>query len=260
MITRLRKLEATIAQSPRNPLPRASYPSALPRQTTPNPESFDFDADLQLSRVYKRSFWKPWRLGSIRESCIYPAIDRSTGWSYLSGASLADVSNISTLSLPVYAFDISNSECYSFEPTLLEVLDDSRSETTEIASIVLSLRAPASPKLAPVPHLGHLLQQTKSIAWQSSAKEPHPNLSLSNNPKELEVFLNELWASAYDFDYDKTEESDIGSIDDASIIEREEEGKVVEGYGDDDTCTNDSDSSHTSYGSAVLEKLIGWAR
>lgn len=37
------------------------------------------------------------------------------GWSFFSGQTLTDISDISVLSLPIYSFEISNSECYSFE-------------------------------------------------------------------------------------------------------------------------------------------------
>jgi hypothetical protein len=70
---------------------------------------FAFEEDLKTSRVYNRA--------ALREGCDYSFISsavRTNAWSILSGLSLADISKISVLSLPIFLADITNNEHYSF--------------------------------------------------------------------------------------------------------------------------------------------------
>jgi hypothetical protein len=70
---------------------------------------FAFEDDLKTSRVYNRA--------ALRDSCDYSFISsavRTNAWSILSGLSLADISKISVLSLPIFLADITNNEHYSF--------------------------------------------------------------------------------------------------------------------------------------------------
>ncbi|ORY08220.1 hypothetical protein BCR34DRAFT_570096 [Clohesyomyces aquaticus] len=69
---------------------------------------FAFDEDLQSSRVYSR----------IRDSCcdrsfVSSAI-RTHAWSVFSGLSLADISIISVVALPLYREDVRNQDYYVF--------------------------------------------------------------------------------------------------------------------------------------------------
>ena len=68
---------------------------------------FEFEQDLHSSRVYTRAMKR-----KTRESLVSSAAF-SFGWSCLSEMSLADISNISVISLPVSASDLSNSEHYA---------------------------------------------------------------------------------------------------------------------------------------------------
>ncbi|KAL9572362.1 hypothetical protein ACKAV7_003563 [Fusarium commune] len=69
---------------------------------------FDFEDDLESSRVYRRA---------LRETMDYSfrsSIARSHNWSVFSGLSLGDISIMSVIALPVYQDDITNAEHYDF--------------------------------------------------------------------------------------------------------------------------------------------------
>lgn len=71
---------------------------------------FDFDHDSHRTRVYVRAL--------RRESCRSLRSDnRSLAWSCLSGLSMADVSNISVVSLPICGAELKNSEHYNLTET-----------------------------------------------------------------------------------------------------------------------------------------------
>ncbi|KAF5532685.1 Rho guanine nucleotide exchange factor scd1 [Fusarium phyllophilum] len=69
---------------------------------------FDFEDDLESSRVYRRA---------VRETMDFSfrsSIARSHNWSVFSGLSLGDVSVMSVIALPVYQGDLANAEQYDF--------------------------------------------------------------------------------------------------------------------------------------------------
>ena len=71
---------------------------------------FAFDDDLQSSRVYRMA-----KNDDCNHSVLSSAI-RTQTWSIFSGLSLADISVISVVALPLYPEDIQHHvECYSFE-------------------------------------------------------------------------------------------------------------------------------------------------
>ncbi len=75
-----------------------------------SPLRFSFEDELQSSRVYKRTrFFYP----TDRETMASTAI-RTQAWSVFSGLSLADISVVSAIALPVLPADISNPEHYVF--------------------------------------------------------------------------------------------------------------------------------------------------
>ena len=74
---------------------------------------FTFEQDLRQSKVYKRT-WKRNSLASLSSSAA-----PSFGWSCLSETSLANVSNISVISLPIAANELSNGKHYR-EPSFPE--------------------------------------------------------------------------------------------------------------------------------------------
>ena len=117
----------------------ASIPSsgtATPRYGPPRDMSegmqhdnldFAFEEDLFASRVYR----KP-PLSNYRDSLV-TSDARTTAWSILSGISLTDVSNISVLAVPIYAYEISNSARYIFgdlHPESLAVDDQEAASNT----------------------------------------------------------------------------------------------------------------------------------
>ena len=70
---------------------------------------FGFEDDLQTSRVYQRIASKR-SMSSLPSSAV-----RSLGWSFLSGVSLAEISNISVISLPISMKDLWNPQHYGLE-------------------------------------------------------------------------------------------------------------------------------------------------
>ncbi len=74
------------------------------RQTTAF--GFAFEQDLQRSRVYRRALIRD------AESSVSSSLGRSVGWSLLSGLSLADISCLSVISLPVSGQEIWKSSYY----------------------------------------------------------------------------------------------------------------------------------------------------
>ena len=97
-----------------------------PVQDPDSPEAdqfrFAFESILEASRVYRKAHPNECDM-SFRSS-----IARSRAWSSLSDLSLAQISIISVIALPVYPSDISNSEWYKFGDTL-EVNIFTNSET-----------------------------------------------------------------------------------------------------------------------------------
>lgn len=73
---------------------------------------FTFDQELKSSRVYMRFLRR-----NPTTSCS-SSIASPLAWSFLSGLSLADISNISMLSLPIFPNELSNAHHYSFDTTL----------------------------------------------------------------------------------------------------------------------------------------------
>lgn len=94
-----------------------------PKRSVSDPESeasdkasidlkhFTFERDLRQSKVYKRA-WRRNSLASLSSSAA-----PSFGWSCLSETSLANVSNISVISLPIAANELSNGKYYR-EPSI----------------------------------------------------------------------------------------------------------------------------------------------
>lgn len=67
--------------------------------------SYTFDEDLQASWVYARA-------AKRQSSLSLPSATRSIGWSIFSGVSLANVSNVSVISLPITVQEICNGPSY----------------------------------------------------------------------------------------------------------------------------------------------------
>ncbi|EXK77075.1 hypothetical protein FOQG_18204 [Fusarium oxysporum f. sp. raphani 54005] len=69
---------------------------------------FDFEDDLESSRVYRRA------QRDTVDFSFRSSIARSRNWSVLSGLSLGDVSAISVIALPIYPTDLTNAQHYDF--------------------------------------------------------------------------------------------------------------------------------------------------
>ena len=89
-----------------------NYPVQDPNSPESDQFRFAFESILEASRVYRKAHPNECDM-SFRSS-----IARSRAWSSLSDLSLAQISIISVIALPVYPSDISNSEWYKFGDTL----------------------------------------------------------------------------------------------------------------------------------------------
>ncbi|RSL58749.1 hypothetical protein CEP54_007646 [Fusarium duplospermum] len=76
----------------------------------PDLSKFDFEDDLESSRVYRRA------QRDTMDFSFRSSIAPSNIWSVFSGLSLGDISIISVIALPVYQEDITNAENYDFGP------------------------------------------------------------------------------------------------------------------------------------------------
>ncbi|KAF5604294.1 Rho guanine nucleotide exchange factor scd1 [Fusarium pseudocircinatum] len=82
--------------------------TSISTETSLSISKFDFEDDLESSRVYRRA---------VRETMDYSfrsSVARSQNWSVFSGLSLGDISIMSVIALPVYQGDITNAEHYDF--------------------------------------------------------------------------------------------------------------------------------------------------
>ena len=95
-------------------------PEVIPEGVKRNKVEYAFEKDLLASRVYRK------HLFSKSGDPLVTSAARTTAWSFSSGISLTDVSNISILSVPIYAHEISNSARYmsgDFQAARLAVED-----------------------------------------------------------------------------------------------------------------------------------------
>ena len=95
------------------PEPAALRPPQSPLSTSTDSSQFkfDFEDDLESSRVYRRA------QRDTMDFSFRSSIARSNAWSVFSGLSLSDISIISVIGLPVLPKDITNAYHYNFEVT-----------------------------------------------------------------------------------------------------------------------------------------------
>ena len=118
----MREMNATVHGSPSilanddtgSAASSATLPSAVPRSCNGSPKDrqkhdfdFAFEGDLFASRVY-RGF-----TCHLSDDILATTPARSTAHSILSAHSLADVSNVSFLAIPIYSHEISNGHRYA---------------------------------------------------------------------------------------------------------------------------------------------------
>ncbi|KAG7008640.1 hypothetical protein G7Y79_00005g017810 [Physcia stellaris] len=96
------------------PKRRASVHQETTEQLTSTSFAFDFDKDLYDSWVYSRA------LRRNRSQSLSSSAPNSFAWSCLSDLSLADISNVSLMSLPIMGDCLGISELYGFKKQIVE--------------------------------------------------------------------------------------------------------------------------------------------
>lgn len=92
-----------------------SNPSASDTHETTHISKFDFEDDLEASRVYSRA------QRDTMDFSFRSSIALSHSWSVFSGLSLGDISIISVIALPIYQEDLSNAQHYDFGNNTVDV-------------------------------------------------------------------------------------------------------------------------------------------
>lgn len=149
------------ALSVRSPTIRSSWhtsPATTPDSDTTSVVDFDKDAaeetSARQSRLSKRSFTSVLRFRrDLEASRVYRRVKRteslytvsssiigSAAWSVFSGLSLADVSVVSVIALPVYASDIQNAQHYTFGDVDEKELNDSPRDDSSLLYKCMALR------------------------------------------------------------------------------------------------------------------------
>ncbi|KAF5639330.1 Rho guanine nucleotide exchange factor scd1 [Fusarium sp. NRRL 52700] len=153
---------------------------------------FDFEDDLESSRVYRRA---------VRESMDYSfrsSIARSHNWSVFSGLSLGDISIMSVIALPVYQDDITNAEHYDFGEEAVpdtETPGPAMDQPLLIECLELKLKLLTIPGMSryfddiPQPpddfsHLLSVLQQVTPLVILAQALDPTTSLDVGQ-PEDL---------------------------------------------------------------------------
>lgn len=135
---------------------------------------FEFQDDLESSRVYRRA---------KRDTCDHSftsSTGRTNAWSIFSGLSIADISNISAIALPLYAPDITNSQHYAFCGTHAA---NSKGQSPHLGGEKETTRSHIDVKLSeptadvlPKPTQGEVqLQPYKSVPGSGSAPRSQDN-------------------------------------------------------------------------------------
>ncbi|EWG47694.1 hypothetical protein FVEG_07748 [Fusarium verticillioides 7600] len=168
---------------------------------------FDFEEDLESSRVYRRA---------VRETMDYSfrsSIAGSHSWSVFSGLSLGDISIMPVIALPVYQDDITNAEHYDFgeEPAPnTETHGTVTDNPLLIECLELKLKLLTIPGMSryfdeiPHPaddfsHLRSVLEQATPLAILAQALDPTENLSV-RLPEDLNYDVKKelvLWFAQF---------------------------------------------------------------
>ncbi|KAI1030226.1 hypothetical protein LB504_010377 [Fusarium proliferatum] len=197
---------------------------SITKETSPSISRFDFEDDLESSRVYRRA---------VRETMDYSfrsSVAKSHNWSVFSGLSLGDVSIMSVIALPVYQDDITNAEHYDFGEeaapnagTPVPVMD----QPLLIECLELKLKLLTIPGMSgyfdeprftvdDFSHLWTVLQQVTPLVILAQALDPTLNLGASlpedltdNARKELV-----LWFAQFCHDKLDIETSSLITVED----------------------------------------------
>jgi hypothetical protein len=108
---RLSSIEIGIGSSSEALPPPAERTYNVPETIHRNAQGFAFEEELEHSWVYKRSSER----GASGAFSVISSAGRTASWSMLSGLSLYDnISTIAVQALPIYEYDIDNSDMYQF--------------------------------------------------------------------------------------------------------------------------------------------------
>ncbi|KAF5563533.1 Rho guanine nucleotide exchange factor scd1 [Fusarium napiforme] len=187
IISRRMSILSLSASPSGNATQRLTAESPVTSITTENSHAiskFDFEDDLESSRVYRRA---------VRETMDYSfrsSIARSHSWSVFSGLSLGDISIMSVIALPVYQDDITNAEHYDFGEEPAPNAETHATVTDQpllIECLELKLKLLMIPGMSsyfdeiPHPaddfsHLRSVLEQATPLAILAQALDPAQNL------------------------------------------------------------------------------------
>ncbi|KAF5981505.1 hypothetical protein FBULB1_4747 [Fusarium bulbicola] len=179
-------MSASPSENPSQQLTAESPATSSATETSPAISKFDFEDDLESSRVYRRA---------VRETMDYSfrsSVARSQNWSVFSGLSLGDISIMSVIALPVYQDDITNAEHYDFGE---EAAPDTRTpgpvtgQPVLIKCLELKLKLLTIPGMSryfddiPQPpddisHLRSVLQHATPLLMLAQALTPTQNLDV----------------------------------------------------------------------------------
>ena len=147
---------------------------------------FAFDDDLESSRVYSRVMLEDSCDRSFNSSAV-----RTNAWSVFSGLSLADISVVSVVALPIYASDIRNQEHYLFGD--VQAMQPFK-KTGRENSIAPAQTISGSPSLfsgSITPKDASLKEQLSEIIYDQQMLEDNEDTRklIHNNLTEQEFFL-----------------------------------------------------------------------
>ncbi|KAG5808129.1 hypothetical protein H9Q74_007206 [Fusarium xylarioides] len=217
-------LSASPSQNSSQQSTAQSPATSISTDTSLSISNFDFEDDLESSRVYRRA---------VRETMDFSfrsSIARSHNWSVFSGLSLGDVSVMSVIALPVCQGDLANAEHYDFGAEVSATPEEPKSMTDQpllMQCLALKLKLFAIPgmqgyfgraplpaddffdmwlgfkKATPLAILAQALSPTLSLDIEPDVEPPEKTRKetislLSNITKSLSIAgsLSNYWSTA----------------------------------------------------------------
>ncbi|KAF5593448.1 Rho guanine nucleotide exchange factor scd1 [Fusarium pseudoanthophilum] len=217
-------LSASPSQNTSQQSTAESPATSVSTDTSLSISKFDFEGDLESSRVYRRA---------VRETMDFSfrsSIARSHNWSVFSGLSLGDISIMSVIALPVYQDDISNFEHYdsgeevSMTPETPESIID---QPLLMQCLELKLKLLTKPGMQKyfdkTPFLADdffyiwaVLREAMPLVILARALEPTPDLDIDSG-EELTVDSRKelvLWFAQFCHDILEIKTSDLITVQD----------------------------------------------
>lgn len=144
-----------------------SDPSSQANVETLFTSGHTFDKDLNNSRPYTRALKRP-PIWSATSSTI-----ETMGWSCLSGLSLADISQISVINLPISSRELWNGQRYSFRAGADGSLENIIEDETRSDSISSSLdRSPTKTRSSSLLNFKRLLRSPSPLTSSQQIRRP----------------------------------------------------------------------------------------